>query len=49
MNIKTGTITENGSKSVVGVILGDDSEPKNSLNVSLKKIDSNWKIISVTE
>lgn len=49
LNIKTNTITENGSKSVVGVVLGDDSEPKNTLNVSLKKIDSSWKIISVTE
>ncbi|EAN4327046.1 DUF3828 domain-containing protein [Salmonella enterica] len=49
LNIKTSTITENGSNSVVGVVLGDDSEPKNSLNVSLKKIDSSWKIISVTE
>lgn len=49
LNIKTRTITENGSKSVVGVVLGNDSEPKHSLNVSLKKIDSSWKIISVTE
>lgn len=49
LNIKTSTITENGNKSVVGVVLGDDSEPKNSLHVFLKKIDSSWKIISVTE
>ena len=49
LNIKTSTITENGNKSVIGVVLGDDSEPKNSLHVSLKKIDSSWKIISVTE
>lgn len=49
LNIKTSTIKENGNKSVVGVVLGDDSEPKNILHVSLKKIDSSWKIISVTE
>lgn len=49
LNIKINTITDNGSKSVVGVVLGDDSEPKNTLRVSLKKINTSWKIISVTE
>ncbi|MCM7171043.1 DUF3828 domain-containing protein [Enterobacter cloacae] len=49
LNIKTNTITDNGSKSVVGVVLGDDSESKNTLRVSLKKINTSWKIISVTE
>lgn len=49
LNIKTHTITENGSKSVVGVVLGDDSEPKKILRVSLNKINTGWKIISVTE
>lgn len=49
MNIKTNIITKDSIKSVVGVVLGNDSEPKNTLRVSLEKIDTSWKIISVTE
>ncbi|MEG1111089.1 MAG: DUF3828 domain-containing protein [Hafnia sp.] len=49
LNIKTSTITNDGSKSVVGVVLGNNSEPKNTLKVSLKKINTDWKITGVTE
>ncbi|HDK6715898.1 TPA: DUF3828 domain-containing protein [Klebsiella quasipneumoniae] len=49
LNIKTSTITNDGSKSVVEVVLGNDSEPKNTLKVSLKKINTDWKIVGVTE
>ncbi|AWV26918.1 hypothetical protein CD187_12075 [Citrobacter youngae] len=49
LNIKTSTITNDGSNSVVGVVLGNNSEPKNTLKVSLKKINTDWKITGVTE
>lgn len=49
LNIKTSTITNDGSKSVVEVVLGNDSEPKNTLKVSLKKINTDWEIVGVTE
>lgn len=49
LNIKTSTITNDGGKSVVEVVLGNDSEPKNTLKVSLGKINTDWKIVSVTE
>ena len=49
LNIKTSTLTEDESTSVIEVVLGNDPEPKNTLNVSLNKINAGWKIISVTE
>lgn len=49
LNIKTSTITNDGSKSVVEVVLGSDSEPKNILKISLRKINTDWKIVGVTE
>jgi len=49
LKIKTRTITKDRNKSVVEVVMGDDSEPKNILRVSLNKINTSWKIISVTE
>lgn len=48
-NIKTSAIAQDVNNSVVGLILGDDSGPKNKLTVSLKKEKGRWKIISVTE
>ena len=48
-NINTFDVTQKGSDSLVGVILGDGSEPKARFKVSLKKDNGNWKIISVTE
>ncbi|WP_240727313.1 DUF3828 domain-containing protein [Escherichia sp. E4385] len=49
MNIKTSTIMKDESKSVIEVVLGNGPEPKNTLKVYLKKINADWKIISVTE
>ena len=49
LNIKTSTIMKDESTSVIEVVLGNDSEPKNTLKVSLNKINAGWKIISVTE
>ncbi|EMH4161424.1 DUF3828 domain-containing protein [Pluralibacter gergoviae] len=49
MNINTFDITQKGGDSLVHVVLGDGSEPKAMFEVSLKKDDGNWKIISVTK
>ncbi|MGK3141384.1 DUF3828 domain-containing protein [Pantoea sp. C2G6] len=49
LNIKTRAIMNDGSKSVIGIVLGNDSDLKKSLRVSLVKMKTGWKIISVTE
>lgn len=48
-NINTSTIKKNDNNSEVKLVLGNGTEPNKYINVSLKKINDSWKIISVTE